>query len=86
MAIWGRLLFKAANIVASDRRVRAKVAEVLEHDLKPLAAETWRRAKPNLEATRDEIRDIAGETNPRQNPRAFATKIKERFIDRKTGH
>ena len=36
----------------------------------------WRQTRPKLEAARDE------ETDPRENPRAFAVKVKEQFLDR----
>ena len=64
-------------------RVRAKAAEVLEHEIMPRVAATWDETKPKIAAARDELRDIARETNPRQNPGAFAAKVKRRFVDRK---
>ena len=78
-----RLLVDAVARLASDPRIRAKAADVLEREVKPRAAEAWRRTKPKLEATRDELRDIAAQTDPRENPRAFAAKIKERFLARR---
>ena len=85
MSILGRLFFRAAVRLTSDPRVRAKAAEVLEHEIKPIAAATWRKARPKLEEARDDLRDIAEKTDPRKNPRGFAAKVKERFIDRKPG-
>ncbi len=82
MPILGRLLVYAAAKLTSDPRVRAKAADVLEREVKPRAAAAWRRTRPKLEAARDELRDIAEETDPRKNPRAFAVKVKERFLER----
>ncbi len=78
-----RLLVDAVARLASDPRVRAKAVDVLAREMRPRAAEAWRRTKPKLEATRDELRDIAAQTDPRENPRAFAAKIKERFLARR---
>ncbi len=83
MAILRRLLVHAATRLTSDPRVRAKAADVLEREMKPRAAAAWRRTRPKLEAARDELRDIAEETDPRENPRGFAAKVKERFLDRR---
>ena len=85
MPILGRLLVYAAAKLTSDPRVRAKAADVLEREVKPRAAAAWRRTRPKLEAARDELRDIAEETDPRENPRAFAVKVKERFLERGKG-
>ena len=82
MVIFRRVLTHAAARLASDPRVRAKAATVLEHEVKPRAAAAWRQTMPKLEAARDELRDIAKETDPRENPRAFAVKVKKRFLDR----
>ncbi len=85
MPILGRLLVYAAAKLTSDPRVRAKAADVLEREVKPRAAAAWRRTRPKLEAARDELRDIAEETDPRENPRAFAVKVKKRFLERGKG-
>jgi len=82
MAILNRLLAQAAAKLASNPRVRAKAAEVVEREVKPRAAEVWRQTKPKLESVRDELRDIAAETDPRDDPRAFAAKIRQRIRDR----
>ncbi len=83
MAILGRMLINAAARMARDPRVRAKAAELLEHEIKPRAAETWRKARPKLEAARDDLKVIAKQTDPRKDPGAFAAKLKKRFIDGK---
>ncbi|MHA1158068.1 MAG: hypothetical protein ACTSP2_04890 [Alphaproteobacteria bacterium] len=63
--------------------MRAKAAELLEREVKPRAEEAWQKAKPKLKAAQEELRTIAEETNPRQNPKGFAKKVKERFVDRR---
>ena len=83
MAILGRLLWEAARRFASDSRVQAKAAEVLKTEIKPRAEAAWRQAKPKLDAAKAELRDAAREANPRQDPRKFAAKVKERFLGRK---
>ena len=86
IAILRRLLINVGARLASDPRVRAKAADVLEHEVKPRAAAAWRRTKPKLEAAREELRDIAAEADPRENPRAFAAKLKDRMLDRERNH
>jgi hypothetical protein len=82
MTILRRMLFQAARRLGSDPRVRAKAQETFETEVKPRAQAAWRRTKPKLDAARDELRDIAREADPRQNPRAFAAKVKERLAKR----
>lgn len=82
MAFIGRFIVSAASRLVSDPRVREKAADVLENEVKPRAAEAWQKARPKLEATRDELRDIARKTEAHKNPRAFAAEIKKRYIDR----
>ena len=82
MAIFPRLLLHAARRLASDPRVRAKAAELYDKEVKPRAKAAWRETKPKIEAAKAELRDIAAETDPRENPRKFARKLKERFFER----
>jgi hypothetical protein len=77
-----RWFITAATRLTSDPRVRAKAVEVFEKDVRPRAAETWRRTRPKLEAARDELKQMARETDARNNPGAFAARVKKRFIDR----
>lgn len=86
MVVLRRLLVGAVARLASDPRVRARAADVLEHEVKPRAAAAWLRTKPKLEAVREELRDIAAEADPRENPRAFAAKLKDRMLDRERNH
>ena len=46
MVMLRRLLVQAAAKLANDPRVRAKAADVLEHEVKQRAATAWRRTKP----------------------------------------
>jgi hypothetical protein len=80
MAI-GRWFITAATRLTRDPRVRAKAVELFHTEVKPRAAETWRQAKPKLEAAGKDLRDIARETDARNNPGLFAAKLKKRFID-----
>ncbi len=82
MAILRRLRVHSAASLTSDPRVRAKAADILEPEVKPRATAAWPQTRPKLEAARDELRDIAEETDPRKNPRVFAVKVKERFRGR----
>lgn len=82
MPILRRLLFRAVSELTRNPRVRAKVSDVMEHEVKPRAEAAWRRTQPKIEATRDELREIAREADPRKSPRAFAAKVKERLLDR----
>ncbi len=45
-----QLVLYAARRIASDPRVRAKAAEVLETEIKPRAKAAWRQTKPKIEA------------------------------------
>ncbi len=76
-------LWRAAKFMASNPRLRAKTAEILDREVRPRAEEAWRRTKPKLDAARADLRDIARETDPRKSPRKFAARVKQRFLDRK---
>ncbi len=82
MATIHRLLLHAARRLASDPRVQAKAAELYDKEVKPRAKAAWRETKPKIDAAKAELRDIAGEADPRKDPRKFARKVKERFFDR----
>ncbi len=83
MPILRFLLIQAATKLGNDPRVRAKARDLLENEVKPRAAEAWRQARPKLEAARDDLREIAAETDPRDEPRAFAAKVRKRFAKRR---
>ena len=82
MALLHRLLLQAARRAAADPRVQAKAAELYQTKLKPRAQAAWREAKPKLDAAKQEIKEIARESDPRREPKAFAARLKARFIDR----
>jgi hypothetical protein len=84
MPLLRQWIYRAATRLAQDPRVREKAAELLETEVKPRAAAAWREAKPKLRSARDELREIAAEADPREDPRAFVAKIRERFRDRDT--
>ncbi len=83
MAFLHRLLAYAARKVAADPRVQRKAAEFVETELKPRARELGRDARTKLGVVKDELKDIARETDPRDNPRAFAAKVKDRIKELK---
>jgi hypothetical protein len=78
MSILHRALGLAVQRIVGDPRVRAKAAEVVERELKPRIKEAVERARPRLEAARDEIREIAKETDPKRDPAGFARKLGRR--------
>ncbi len=78
MMILRRALGLAVRRIAADPRVRAKAAEVVESELKPRIKEAVERARPRLEAARDELREIAREADPRRDPAGFARKLGKR--------
>ncbi len=81
-----QLLLRAAKRIASDPRVQAKTTEVFEREVKPRAEAAWRRTKPRFDTAKSELRDIARETDPRENPRKFVAQVKQRFLDRDKRH
>lgn len=83
MALISRWIVSTATRLASDPQVRAKAADLYKQEVKPRAAETWRQARPKLEATRDELADMARETDARRNPGAFAAAVRKRYLDKK---
>lgn len=63
-----RLLMTAARRVAADPKVQAKAADVYE-----------RGVKPKISAAQDELRDLAGDVNPLDDPAGFARRLGERI-------
>ena len=80
MPVFRRLLIQAAKQIAANPQVQAKAAEVIETQVKPRAEAAWRNTKPKLASAKAELEDIAREVDPRDDPRAFAAKVKERFL------
>ena len=85
MAIIERMLFKAAVKVAKNPRVQAKALEVFEDKIKPRAEQAWKKAKPQLEATLHEVREAAEDIDPGEDPQGFATRVRQRLDDVRTG-
>lgn len=78
-----RLLLYAAKRIALDPRVQDKAAELYETELKPRARAAGRGAKAKFDVVKDELKDIAREADPREDPRAFAAKVKKRIRELK---
>jgi hypothetical protein len=81
MLILRRLLTHAARRAAADPRVQAKAAEVYETKVKPRADTALRNTKANLDFAKSELREIAGEADPRKKPMEFLARTKKRFLD-----
>ena len=81
MLILRTLLWQAARRVVGDPRVQAKAADLYQREVKPRAQAVGRTTRSRLAAGRDELRDIAGEIDPLDDPGAFLAKVKRRFID-----
>ena len=85
MALIHRLLFHAAQRLATDLRVKEKAAELIETEVKPRVRDAWQQAKPRIDAARSDLAQIASETDPREKPKEFAVRVKERLFPRKRG-
>jgi hypothetical protein len=82
MAKLSRILAAAARRLAADPRVRAKVSEVVENNIKPRAKEAWRQNKPKLEAKAAELNGQIRKKATRENLANLADKIRDRLRDR----
>ena len=82
MARLTSLLAAAARRIAADPRVRAKVAETVDNDIKPRAKEAWRKNKPKLEAKAAELNEQIRKKATRENFDKLADKIRNRLRDR----
>jgi hypothetical protein len=78
----GRLLVAAARRIAADPRVRAKVSEVVENDIKPKAKEVWRKNKPKVEAKAAEWNEKVRQKATRENFEKLAANVRDRFKER----
>ncbi|MGY9019681.1 MAG: hypothetical protein ACKVHX_09470 [Alphaproteobacteria bacterium] len=85
MSIISNLLFRAARRIASDERVQQKATETYREEIKPRAEAAWSATKPRLENTRDDIKQIAEETKPTEEPARFAGRAARRLFDEITG-
>jgi hypothetical protein len=71
MTLWTKLLFQAGKRLASDASAREKVAEAYRDAV-----------KPEIDRTREDIRRIRSETDPKENPGRFAGRLARSLIDR----
>ena len=85
MALWTKILFHAGKTLASNPELRARAVEAWREDVRPHAEAAWSRAKPKVDATREDIRRIREETPPGQNPGRFAGRVARRLIENVKG-
>ena len=85
MPILRNLIFKAAQRIATDERVQQKAAETYHDEIKPRADAAWVATKPRIYKTRDDIKKIAQETKPTEEPALFAGRAARRIFDELTG-
>ena len=81
MPILRNLIFKAAQRIATDERVQKKAAETYHDEIKPRADAAWVATKPRIDKTRDDIKKIAQETRPTEEPAQFAGRAARRIFD-----
>jgi hypothetical protein len=81
----GRLLAAAARRIAADPRVRAKVSDVVENDIKPKAKQAWEKNKPKLEAKAAELNEKVRQNATRENLEKLAGKVRDRLRERSKG-
>ena len=67
------------------RALRRKPAELIETEVKPRVRDVWQQAKPRIDAARSDLAQIASETDPREKPKEFAVRVKQRLFRRKRG-
>ena len=85
MPILRNLIFKAAQRIATDERIQQKAAETYHDEIKPRADAAWVATKPRIDKTRDDIKKIAQETKPIEDPALFAGRAARRIFDELTG-
>ena len=56
-------------------------ADLDPDEVKPRARAAWQETKPRLAAAKQDLQDIARDTDPRDDPKGFAVKLKRRFVD-----
>lgn len=67
MVMLRNLLISAARRIASNPEVQAKAADTYEGSV-----------KPRLSAAREELRDLARESDPVKDPGGFARRLRDR--------
>ena len=85
MPILRNLIFRAARRIATDERIQKKAAETYHDEIKPRADAAWLATKPRIDNTRDDIKKIAQETKPSEEPAHFAGRAVKRILDEFTG-
>jgi hypothetical protein len=75
-------LVAAARRLAANHEVRAKVAEVVEKDIKPRAQQVWQKNKPKIEAKAAELNEQVRKKATRENFDKLAEKVRERLRER----
>ena len=82
MPLIRNLLFHAARRAMNDERFRQKASETLEKEIKPRIDAALSKAKPRVDETREDIKNIAAETNPLENPAKFTGRVTRRILDK----
>ena len=85
MPILRNLIFRAARLIATDERIQQKAAETYHEEIKPRADAAWSATKPRIDSTRDDIKKIAQETRPTEEPALFAGRAVRRIFDEVIG-
>ncbi|MBD20150.1 MAG: hypothetical protein CMM37_03815 [Rhodospirillaceae bacterium] len=82
MPLIRNLLFHAARRAMNDERFRQKASETLEKEIKPRIDAALSKAKPRVDETREDIKNIAAETKPLENPAKFTGRVTRRILDK----
>ena len=77
-----RLLVAVARRLAANPEVQAKVAEVVEKNIKPRAQQAWQKNKPRIEAKAAELNEQIRKNATRENFDKLADKVRDRLRER----
>ena len=80
------LLFQAIRRIVADPRVQQKAAAAYDKEVKPRMQEAGKFTKNNIDFVRGELKDIAAETSPLDNPGRFLRKAQKRLLKGNEGH
>ena len=81
MPLIRNLLFHATRRAVNDERFRQKAIKTIEKEIKPRIDAALSKAKPRVEETRRDIKNITVETKPLENPAKFTGRITRRILD-----
>tara|TARA_Y100001936_G_scaffold248894_1_gene297825 strand:- start:716 stop:973 length:258 start_codon:yes stop_codon:yes gene_type:complete len=81
MPLIRNLLFHATRRAVNDERFRQKAIETIEKEIKPRIDAALSKAKPRVEETRRDIKNITVETKPLENPAKFTGRITRRILE-----